>query len=348
MGTTDRVRVGLAGLGRFGKLHSAVLREMAGVELVAVCDPQAHEVAAMVGRHEQTRGFADFETMLEEADLDAVFIVSPEPLHADQVLAALARGIATFVEKPLAMTAIEGERVATAAANAGVPLQIGFVLRFDTQHALLKSQIARGELGKLVSLRAKRNASKAWFPDYGDRAHSVYETTIHDIDLLLWYAGSPIIRVQAVERHLSGLRYPDGCWALVEFASGAVGILETSWLVPAGAPANVVTPTWRGTIDAEIEVVGVEGTGRIRLLDAPLSLWSEAFTAAPETGLWPEVSGSIGGALREEDAHFIDRIRRGAPESIASVGDAVMGLRVAEAIVSSAASRTAVEIDPHV
>ena len=345
MGTSDRVRVGLAGLGRFGKLHAAVLGELANVELVAVCDPRAAEVAAAVGRHQQACGFASFETMLDEADLDAVFIVSPEPLHTDQVLATLARGIPTFVEKPLAMTAVDGERVAAAAAEAGVPLQVGFVLRFDTQHALLKSQIAHGELGQIVSLRAKRNVSKAWFPDYGDRAHSVHETSIHDIDLLLWYAESPVSRVQAVERHLSGLRYPDGCWALVEFASGAVGILETSWLVPAGAPANVVTPTWRGTIDAEIEVVGVAGTGRIRLLDAPLSLWSADFTAAPETGLWPEVGGSIGGALREEDAHFIDRVRRDAPESIASVADAVMGLRIAEAIVASAASGTAVEID---
>ena len=130
--------------------------------------------------------------MLDNADLDAVFIVTPEPFHAEQALAALSRGIATFVEKPLAMTSAEGERVAAAAAAAGVPLQVGLVLRFDTQHALLKSEIARGALGQVVSLRAKRNVSKAWFPDYGDRAHTVHETAIHDIDLLLWYAGSPI------------------------------------------------------------------------------------------------------------------------------------------------------------
>jgi predicted dehydrogenase len=347
MGSSECVRVGLAGLGRFGKLHAAVLGEMAGVELTAMCDPQPDEVAVMSARYQGARGIANFEEMLDNASLDAVFIVSPEPFHAEQALAALSRGIATFTEKPLAMTATEGERVAAAAVAAGVPLQVGLVLRFDIQHALLKSEIARGALGQVVSLRAKRNTSKAWFPDYGDRAHTVYETSIHDIDLLLWYAGSPITRVQAVERHLSGLRYPEGCWALVEFASGAVGILETSWLVPAGAPANVVTPTWRGTIDAEIEVIGDAGTSRIRLLDAPLSLWSEGFTAAPETGLWPEVSGSIGGALRDEAAHFIDRVRRGAPESIASVADAVMGLRVAEAIVAAAATGTAVELDSY-
>src|SRR5688572_4530319 len=207
MGAGERMRVGLAGLGRFGKLHAAVLGEMAGVELAAVCDPEPDEVAAMVARYEGAQGFADVGTMLDTADLDAVFIVTPEPFHAEQALAALSRGIATFTEKPLAMTSVEGERVAAAAAASGVPLQVGLILRFDTQHALLKSEIDRGALGQVVSLRAKRNTSKPWFPDYGDRAHTVYETAIHDIDLVLWYAGSPITRVHALERRLSGLRY---------------------------------------------------------------------------------------------------------------------------------------------
>ena len=116
-------------------------------------------------------------------------------------------------------------------------------------------------------------------------------------------------------------------------------------MCPAGAPANVVTPSWRGTIDAEIEVIGDQGTGRIRLLDAPLSFWSGDFTAAPETGLWPEIGGAVGGALREEDMHFIDRVRRRSPESVSSVADAVEGLRVAEAIVASATSGMPVALE---
>ena len=345
MGSTDRVRVGLAGLGRFGKLHAAVLGALPDAELVAICDPRADEVAAMAARFPGVRGFDSYEAMIEQTVFDAVFIVTPEPLHASQAFAAIERGVALFVEKPLAMTSAEAGSVAEAAASAGLPLQVGFVLRFDVQHRLLRAEIASGALGEIVSLRTKRNVSKAWFPDFGDRAHPIQETAIHDVDLLLWYAGSPVVRVQAVERNLSGMRYPDGCWALLEFASGAVGIVETSWFVPEGAPANVVTPAWRGTIDAEIEVVGTEGTSRIRLLDGPLSLWSPGFTAVPETGLWPEIGGAVAGALREEDAHFIDRVRRRAGETVTSVADAIAGLRIGEAIVASATKGMAVTLE---
>jgi predicted dehydrogenase len=342
---SERLRVGLSGLGRFGKLHAAVLGDMPGVVLAAICDPLPNEVAAMTARYPEAVGYDDYETMLENATLDAVFIVSPEPLHPEQCLAALGRGIPVFTEKPLATTAAEGERIVAAADEAGVPLQVGFVLRFDLQHALLKAEIDSGALGKLVSLRAKRNCSRAWFADFGDRAHTMYETSIHDIDLLLWFTGSPVVRVQAVERNLSGMRYPDGCWAMLEFASGAVAMIETSWLVPDGAPANVVTPTWRGTIDSEIEVIGERATSRIRALDGPFSIWQEAYTAIPETGLWPEVNGTVAGALRDEDAHFLDRVRHGTSESTASVADALAGLRIAEAIITAAAGRHPVELE---
>ncbi|MFN8591828.1 MAG: Gfo/Idh/MocA family oxidoreductase [Thermomicrobiales bacterium] len=337
------LRVGLAGLGRFGALHAAVLSRLPGVSLAAICDPDPDALARFAGAPEAAR-FTDYQEMLARTELDAVFIVTPEPLHAEQTLAAIARGLAVFVEKPLAMTAIEGASIARAAADAGVPLQVGFVLRFDIPHAMLRARLASGELGKLISLRVKRNVSRAWFPSYGDRAHPMQETAIHDVDLLLWFAASPVTRVQAVQRNLSGMRYPDGCWALVEFANGAVGMIETSWFVPVGAPANVLTPTWRGTIDAELEVIGDRGTGRIRALDAPLSYWSEEYTASPETGLWPEVGGSIGGALREELTHFLDRVRSGQPESTASIADAVAGLRVIEAVMASAESGQAVTL----
>ncbi|HEU5433554.1 MAG TPA: Gfo/Idh/MocA family oxidoreductase [Thermomicrobiales bacterium] len=334
--TRRQVRVGLAGLGRFGQLHATVLAGLPDAQLAAICDPNPDALATVGARHGVAARFASFAEMLAAGGIDAVFIVTPEPLHAEQARRAIDHGLPVFLEKPLAFAAAEGAALVAAAEVAKLPLQVGFVLRFETRHAMVREEIAAGRLGPLVSLRAKRNCSRSWFPDYGDRVHPVYETSIHDIDLFLWYVGAPCTRVQAVERRLSGRRYPDGCWALLEFAGGATAMLETSWFVPDGAPANVVTPNWRGTIDAELEVIGQRGTARIRALDSGFALWQPDSTAAPEVGLWPEAHGQIGGALRAEDAHFLASVRSGQPSTIASAADALNGLRIAEAIVESA------------
>ena len=338
------MRVGLVGLGRFGRLHAAVLANAPGVTLAAVCDPDPLALADVGDRYDVAGRYPDMTAMLDTAHLDAVFVVSPEPLHAAQAMLAIDRRLPVFLEKPLGLTVAEGEAVASAAAGAGVPLQVGFLLRFEAQHALIKQAVANGDFGELVSIRVKRNVSRAWFADYGDRAHPVYETLIHDIDLVLWLAARECIAVTAIERNLSGLRYPDACFALARFADGMVAMLETSWLVPAGAPENVVTPTWHGTIDAELEVVGTRQSTRLRLLEAGMAVWQPERALVPETGMWPEVGGQVGGALQAEDLHFLDCVRRGQPSPIASVADAVAGLRLAAAIALAGATRR--EIDP--
>ncbi|MCC6314425.1 MAG: Gfo/Idh/MocA family oxidoreductase [Thermomicrobiales bacterium] len=339
------LRVGLVGLGRFGRLHAAVLATLPGVELAAICDPDPAALAEVGDRFGVAARHRDLTDLLAGERIDAIFLVTPEPLHAGQALQVVERGIPLFLEKPLATTPAEGERVLAAAEAAGVLVQLGFLLRFEPQHALLRAEIAAGRFGPLVSMRVKRNCSRTWFPTYGDRVHPVYETSIHDIDLLLWFARQPCTSVFAIARNYSGLRYPDGCWALLQFGDGPVAMVETSWFVPNGAPANVLTPTWHGTIDSELEIVGVERSARLDLLEGSLAIWEPDYTARPDTAMWPEIAGTVGGALREEDRHFLDCVRAGVPSPIASARDALAGLRIAEAIVESAATGREVRLD---
>lgn len=340
----EPINVGLAGLGRFGKLHASILGRMPQVRIAAICDPLAEEVASVGATYDVEGRYLSFDEMLQHPGLDCLYIVTPEQLHEEMVEKAIDRGLPTFLEKPLATTWESGQRIARSAEEAGVYLQIGFVVRFDVQYATLKAEIESGQFGDIVTIRAKRNCSRAWFDVYGDRAHGVFETIIHDIDLLLWYLQSPCTKVYAVERHLSGKTFPDACMAVLQFENGAMASLETSWLIPDRAPANVLTDTWYGTIDAELEVIGTRRSARIRILESGLEIWTDDVSRHPDPGLWPMLHGQIAGALREEDAHFIEAVRTGQPSSVASLADAVEGLKIAESIVISAGEKREVDL----
>lgn len=336
-GTVDRrVNVGLAGLGRFGQLHASILARLPNANLVAICDPVSEFVETVGDRHGVPGRYTDFDAFIQHPGLDCVSIVTPEGLHFEQVKAAIDRKMPVFVEKPLSFTADQGRQLVAAAEAAGVTIQVGFVLRFETQHSLLKEEIQSGRFGQIVSMRVKRNCTKAWFEVFGDRAHSVHETVIHDIDLVLWFLGQRCQKVYAAQRHITGHRYPDATMAMLQFDGGTMVNVETSWFVPAQAPANVFADNWFGTIDAELEIVGTERSARLRLLESGLQIWTSEVTQHPESGLWPLIHGGIGGALREEVAHFIDNVRLRRASDVASVADAVAGLEIAEAIMASA------------
>ena len=288
--------------------------------------------------------YESIESLLATPGLDALFIVSPEDFHTEHAIQALALGVPVFMEKPLSTTALDARTVVETSRATGAYLQIGFVLRFDAQHAIVRKQVSSPGFGEIVTFRSKRNCSRDWFPTYGDRAHTVFETIIHDIDLALWFTGSRCKTVYAVQRNISGLRYPDALMANLTLDSATLVALDTSWFVPANAPQNILAGDWTGTIDAEFEVVGINQSVRYRLLESGLSIATQDALLSPEVGLWPEVYGSIGGALRLEDEHFIDCVRTGQQSPIASLEQAMHGLEIAEAIVQSASTGKIVEL----
>lgn len=332
------VQVGLAGLGNFGRLHGRILSSLSNVEIVAVCDPKLTNQDISSLGFSKAQFVKSYEELIAIRNLDCLFIITPEDLHFTQAMAASQLGIPVFMEKPLGTTAEEANEIVTAFKKSNSFLQIGFVLRFEDQHTWLKQQISRGTFGNLVSIRGKRNCSAAWFDTYGDRAHTAFETIIHDIDLMIWFTGSRCKSVYATQRNISGKKYPDAFFAILHFENGTVGMLETSWFVPKNGPQNVLTENWSGTIDAELEIVGTQQTAQLRLLHSNLSTWSSERCIHNDSSLWPESHGKIGGALRAEVEHFINCVERKEPSSIASVEDAFHGLCVAEALVRSAES----------
>ena len=340
------LRVGLAGLGRFGALHAAVLSALPEVQLAAIADPDLTLLDQIGDRYGVDRRHRDAQELIHDPDLDALVLVTPDEQHLDQALAAVRTGRPVFLEKPLAPSWVEAQQLQQVAQEHGSLLQVGLILRYDLPHALLQRQIAAGAFGELISIRTQRNCAADSFAAIAGRVHTVFRTLTHDIDLLLWLTGSPVTTVMALERRLGDQLSPEGCFALIGLANGCVAQLETSWFVPAQAPANVVSDHWQSCIDAELAVVGSRQTARVRWLEVPLQIWGPQRQLSPDTSLWPQLDGRVLGALKEELADFVASARLGHPSRIASLPQAVEGLRIAEAILHSCQHGVVVTLEP--
>lgn len=334
----DKVRIGLIGTGRFGRLHLNVLQQLHSAEIGAISDVSKgalDQTAADFGLAKDIC-YTDPLELIAREDLDAIDIVSDEKTHGPLVLAGLQHGKHVIVEKPLSITYAEAEAIRKAAADSGKQVLVGNISRFSQPYFAIKRQIDEGRLGTLAAIRTKRNFSRNWFHGFGNRVHPVFESGVHELDLIVWYAGSRCTKVMSYERNMSGYAYPDLFSATLVFENGIVASLDSSWMVPAGSPQNLVeTLELDGTIDAHIEIIGDQGTASYQLAHAGLSVWTDRGVWHPETTLWPTGPEGVGGAIRSELEHFICRIAENRPSEMMPLSDSVHVMKIAKAIVEA-------------
>jgi predicted dehydrogenase len=214
------LRGGVIGAGVFGGYHSAQYARLPGVDFVGVYDTHP-ERAAKVAMPLGGRAFAELEALL--AAVDVVTVASPATHHAAQALAAIAAGKAVYVEKPLAVSMADAERVRAAAAAQGVVVACGHQERVVFQ--------AMGLLDcpeQPLLLEALRHGPPS---ERSRDVSAVLDLMVHDIDLLLAISASDPVTAEA-----EGARGPDGVWDVVRaeasFESGLTAILDVSRQAP--------------------------------------------------------------------------------------------------------------------
>jgi predicted dehydrogenase len=342
------VRIGLIGLGRFGRLHLQVLRQTGHAEITAIADIDKDTLRQAAIRYgiDEGRCYEDPFQLIEHADIDVVDIVSDEATHGPLVLHALRSGKHVIVEKPLSVSFQEAAEIKAEQEKSGKHVLVGNISRFSQPYLMIKRSIDNGTLGQVAAIRAKRNFSREWFYNFGNRIHPVYESGVHDLDLIVWYAGCRCVEVSAFERRISGFEHPDLFSSILKFENGLVASLDNSWAVPAGAPQNLVeTLELDGTIDAYIEVIGEKGTAQFQLAHSGFALWTQKGIQYPETTLWPTGHEYIGGAIAAELDHFVRTILEGSPSTIMPLADSVHVLEIADAIERSARINQVVRLE---
>jgi myo-inositol 2-dehydrogenase / D-chiro-inositol 1-dehydrogenase len=188
------LRIGLVGAGRWAAAHRATFAA-AGAELVAVATGTAAS-AARVRAEWRVPASTDLSDLLV-SDVEAVVIASPNDLHADQALRALAAGKHVLVEKPMAITREDARRFADAARRSDRVVAVGHEMRVFSLFARVKALIDAGRLGQPLHLkldlwrRPHRAGAGGWKSDPARIGSTVLEEPVHYLDLARWYMGEP-------------------------------------------------------------------------------------------------------------------------------------------------------------
>ena len=309
----------LIGCGTIGPSHLKAFAD-SGVRLAAVCDKvirRAQEGAAayrdIAGNGAAVAGgaacYCDYRKMLDEVKPGIVAVATESGSHAEITVECLNAGAHVICEKPMALSTADADAMIAAAKKTGKKLTVCFQNRFNAPVKRLRAAAGQGRFGRLlhgaVQVRWHRGPSyyrrDSWRGTWEHDGGTLMNQCIHGIDLLQWIMGEDAVRVQAVTRRFTRpIEAEDFGAAVVEFAGGAVGIIEGTACV------------YPGDLGQTLSIFGEKGTAVVGgLAVSRLETWHLADEEAAGKTCEPEPadsSGVYGNGHSELFADFVSAI----------------------------------------
>jgi len=342
------MRFGLIGAGMIGKIRADALAKSAVCELTAVSDlDEARARTVAPG----AKFYSEANDLIGSAEIDAVIISTPPPLHEPLAVAAASAGKHGLVEKPMAATPEACERMIAAARRAGTLLTVGYNHRYFEALKLVRDVVASGDIGTVSHVRAYAGHSglgefKApWMYDkqvMGGGA--LMDNGTHIVDLVRYLMGDPAEVFGVATNKVWGLGVEDEGIALLRTANGVTASIEASW------------NEWRG-YRFHIEAYGDRGMARayyapmmatVVRLDKPGGSKSVERRFYPKSIIREKMKGwqsTVVQTFVEELADFV-AAAKGEPHSgrLAVATDGLRAVQIAHATYESEASRGCVRL----
>lgn len=329
------VRVGVAGLGAMGRHHVRVWQEIPGAELTGVFDID-QGAADRATRGRTFGGYSDLDRFFDEARPQAISVAVPTSFHEQVAVAAMERGIAVLIEKPLAGDAEAARKIIAAAERTGTVATVGHIERFNPAVLELLRRLQEDPLGGIFQIKSRRTGPMAArIRDVG----VTIDLATHDIDIMRRVVGAPVTRVYAeTAQRIHSLR-EDLFTGLFRFSNDVVGVLDINWLTP--------------TKIRELSVAGERGMFVVDYLAQDLTFYENS-DADPGFESIAAVSGVSEGnmiryaiarvePLRAELEAFVAAVR-GEREVGVSLIDGLAAVVLAETALESARTGRAIEV----
>ena len=338
------VGIGLIGAGKIGSLRAHLAATSPVVNFFAISDIDAERARAVAQQNEAAFHTSDNREVIEHAQVDALIVSTPEGEHTDAICMALEIGKPVLVEKPIALTLSDADRIMESKAKGSAELYIGYTQRIRRKFLAIKEHIDAGRLGEVMTARmtiynTRPTARQVYLR--APHANPFTDEITYMADMALWFfQPRKPVRVYAQAGSEVFYDHPeqmgDYGWAVVTFDDGAAACLGGNWALPECWPATVATISMdifgsEGAIridDGHKDVMMV-GNERVPSPYSPDSSVEVAFLGSAMPGDW--AVGDFVGPMRDETRLFLERITTGkdVPLCNAETGRDVLELTLA-------------------
>ena len=296
---------GIIGCGIWGTVHARTFAASPHVKLIGVCDQNKERAEKFANIYQAMSFTENWEEIISNRDITAVSIATPDFAHSHIVLEAIKAGKHVLVEKPLAMTVSDCEKILSERDKRGVKLMVDFHNRWNIPFVHVRKMVESGELGEMQMMNIRLNDT-LYVPTkmlgWASKSSPAHFLGSHLVDLVRWLSGSEIKKVFSVSRSVvlkkKGIDTPDYYQSIFELSNGGTAYIENCWIISEKAP-NV--------FEFSGEFVGTKGS---TFINASHHRMIEKYTEL-ESG-YPDVSGIVDmdgkptGFCIEAISHFID------------------------------------------
>jgi UDP-N-acetylglucosamine 3-dehydrogenase len=312
-----KLGVAVIGTGQWGKNHARVYHELPSVELIAICDINAERAKAMAAQY-GVKAYSSSTEMLKDKSIEAVNVCTWSTILAKEAQKVLNSGRHVLVEKPMATTPQQAEKLVQTAKENGLHITVGFLMRFIPGLQIIRQSIENKKIGDLVCATAKRVSQ--WPERIGD-VGVLKDTAIHDIDVMRFISNQDPIAVYAKMGSMKHRKFEDYAQIMLTYEDGKSAFIESNWLTP-----------------YKTRMLTVTGSDAIMKLDyITQDLWIEQQTETVQ----PRVPFQE--PLKMELQHFVDCIVE-KKKPLVTGEDGVRALTVATAALQSSAKNRAIQI----
>ena len=255
-----KLRIGVIGAGRIGKLHANNLKNaVPGAEVAAISDVNFAAAKALAEKLSVSKVYEDYQKILEDKEIDAVFICASTDMHSPISIASAQAGKHIFCEKPIDHDLKKIATVLREVKKAGVKYQVGFNRRFDRNFKHVREVVKDGKIGDIHIVRVTSRDPEAPPASYVKTSGGIFvDMTIHDFDMVRYLTGSEVEEVSTfgavlVDPEIGKAGDVDTCIINLRFKNGALGVIENSRQAVYGYDQRVEVFGSKGCISAENE-----------------------------------------------------------------------------------------------